>query len=229
MKSGAFTLPELLVAVAIVGLLAIFLAGSVKPLVVRAQQAKCQSNMRQLGAALLTYAGEHDGWLPPTRHTTEQSWVFQLGPYLGDVDAVRICPADPRGAQRLRSGGTSYVLNSIVFVPRTDPFGRPSGESFNNLFRLDRPAGTILAFIVSDNRGTGASNDHTHSEQWTSWAAFLSDVEPDRFRPGERSASRTEGSANYLHADGHIETFKAAEMKAAFDAGRNPAEPGRAL
>lgn len=228
--SRAFTLAELLVAVAVVGLLAVLLAGNVKNLAVRAQQAKCQSNLRQLGAALLTYAGEHDGRLPPTRHTDgeEQAWVHQLKSYLGDVDAVRICPADPKGAQRLRSGGTSYVLNSIVFVPRTDPFGRPVGEPFNNLLRLDRPARTIFAFIVSDNRGAGASNDHTHSEQWTSWSAFLSDVEPDRFRTGSRSASRTEGSANYLYADGHVAALEAAAMRSIFSGGVNPAEPGRA-
>ena len=57
---AAFTLPELLVVVAIIAVLASLTVGGVVKVKGRAQRAECVSNLRQLTLAWFKYAAEHD-------------------------------------------------------------------------------------------------------------------------------------------------------------------------
>ncbi|NBB78650.1 MAG: prepilin-type N-terminal cleavage/methylation domain-containing protein, partial [Verrucomicrobia bacterium] len=129
-KQSGFTLIELLVVIATIALLGAILVPSLRSARLSAQQAQCASNLRQLGAALLLYASTNNNQLPETSHTAAvgQSWIYTLDEYLGNSDEVRICPVDPKGDERLAAGGTSYILNSFLFVPRLDPFGQPMGR-----------------------------------------------------------------------------------------------------
>lgn len=223
-RSGAwragFTLLELLAVIAILGVMVALASPVVGKARSAAQQGKCLSNQRQVGTSLLLYANDHDGEFPPTTHSTgsfrkEQSWIFQLADYLEDVDAIRVCPADPKPRQEqiLKMGATSYVLNDLVF----DDF------AFNRLIKIPYPSRTILLFILSESRAPSTTRDHIHGAEWTSWAAALNDIEPDRFRAGARASDRMEGAANYLYADGHAESRAAREFQASFDQGINPA------
>lgn len=229
-REGGFSLLEVLVVLAVLAVGFSLVLGVWGRTEVATHRTQCLSNMRQIGLAILNYALDHDGDLPPTRHTANatQAWVMQLRPYLEDVDKVRICPADPRGAQRVRAGGTSYLANDAIFDPRENAFGEVLEGSVANLRRIERPSRTILVFTVSDSRGVGASNDHTHTMRWRSYATFLADVEADRHRVGARSANRTKGDANYLYADGTVRNISAKEMKAHLDQGKNPGLPGMA-
>lgn len=220
-----FTLIEILVTTAALAILAAILSSATTHALVSAKKTKCASNMRQIGLAILTYAGEHAGSLPPTRHAASQghAWIDLLAPYLQNLDEVRICPADTKRTERLRRKGTSYIVNDSIFDIRTDAFGNPLPDSIANLMRIKNPGKTILAFTISDNRGTGPSNDHTHSAQWNSFQRFLADVEADRHRPGPRSPNRDQGSANYLYADGSVRNIPSKTMRDWFATGKNPA------
>lgn len=222
----AFTLIELLVVIGIILMLAALALPVAGRINLNAQQAACASNLRQLGTAMMTYAAEHNQRLPETSHTAAvgSTWIHTLAPYLDSVDEVRICPADPKGAERLAAGGTSYVLNSYLFVPQTDPFGNPIGDPTNNLLLIDNPARTMMAFIISDAQSVGESSDHTHSSGWTSWSAVTQDIAPDRFTANP-AGDHSSGSANYLYADGHVEKHDAAAIKQRIEAGENIAEP----
>lgn len=222
----AFTLVELLAVLAVIGALAAIMIPVLGQVRMAAHRAQCSSNMRQIGVALLAYAGDHRGELPPTTHTTAtmsdgryESWIYKLAPYLGDVDAVRVCPADNEARQkRIREtdGLTSYTLNDIVFDPED---GMPA---YNRINLIPRPGRTMILFNVSDDRQIRRGWDHAHCADWTNWFALLADVEVDRHRRGDRAADRLQGSANYLFADGHVETIEAHEIKRRVDAGENP-------
>jgi len=224
-RSG-FTLIELLAVLAVIAILSAILIPAVQATRLKAQQAESASNMRQIGAAMRLYAANNNNRLPETAHTAVagQSWIFTLEEYLEDCDAVRICPADPKGEDRLKAGGTSYVLNSFLFVPQMDPFGQSIGGPTNNLTAIRNPSRTIMAFTVSDSQSIGETGDHTHSELWSSWAAVTNDISPSRFGGGGSSRDLS-GSTNYLYVDGHVAQHAAAEMKARIEAGDNFAEP----
>ncbi len=223
MKERAFTLLELLIVISIIAVLtgiALPVFGAAK---VRGQQVSCASNLRQIGIALQAYASENDGNLPETTHTTgvklENAWIFTLKSFLSNIDRVRICPADPIGEERLKANGTSYVLNSYVFVPKIGPFGQNLG-SLNNTRKLPYPARTLVAFNVSDEQGAAATNDHTHGDAWPkNWRRLRGDIEPNRFRASRSNTDHTNGSANYLYLDGHVENLQAKELKRRVDAG----------
>lgn len=218
---GGFTLVELLVVIAIISVLVTATAMVSLSFVLRAKEAGSMSNMRNIGLALQMYAGDNGGKYPETSHTTtlDQAWIAALQEYLGEYDETRICPADPRGKERLDAGGTSYILNSFLFVPQTDAWGEPIGPPLNRPAAIPDPARTLLAFVCSEKIGPGPGNDHTHSNLWSSWAAVTSDVAVDRFG-GENG-----GRSNYLYADGRVESAAAAALKRKTDSGTNIALP----
>jgi prepilin-type N-terminal cleavage/methylation domain-containing protein/prepilin-type processing-associated H-X9-DG protein len=227
-NASGFTLVELLVVIAIITVLSTLVVAVARTALLRAKEAQCMSNLRSIGVALQAYADDNGGSYPQTSHTAalDQAWIVALEPYLGKYDEARICPADPRAKERLAAGGTSYVLNSFVFVPKTNAWGKVTGPALNRPSAIPYPSQTILAFVCADSVGIGAGNDHTHSAQWNRWSAVCADIAPARFG-GNGKPTDVDGRANYLYADGHVESIPAALMKEKTDAGTNIAQvPG---
>lgn len=224
----AFTLIELLVVIGIIAVLAGLLLPALASAKMKAHQTRCLSNLRQTGVGLLMYADDFQGRLPLTMHghvDTNASWIHSLKPYVGNVDEVRLCPADPRRFQRLTNHGTSYILNEFLAVPQRDPFGLEL-ESTPRLETLRSPTETMVLFEIADRYGPNTYADHTHSRGWVlGWKEVLKDIQPDRHRTGGPAPDHTRGSANYLYADGHAEMIPARVFKARIDQGINPADP----
>jgi prepilin-type processing-associated H-X9-DG protein len=173
-----------------------------------------------------------DGFLPNNSHTTlSNSWIYSLAPYVGNANRIRVCPADPHGAERLAAQGTSYVMNEFTSTPALDPFGNPlpGQNDFRKLDKIPRPVETITVFETSDTQGVGTGQDHTHSRNWTNggWNAVLVDIQPDRHRSGGGSSDHSTGPANYLFADPHAAVLQAGPLKKRIDALDNFAEPPR--
>ena len=63
-RKFAFTLIELLVVIAIIAILAAILFPVFAQAREKARQASCQSNLKQIGTALITYAADYDGGMP---------------------------------------------------------------------------------------------------------------------------------------------------------------------
>lgn len=229
-RSTAFTLTELLVVIALIGVL----AGILVPVVARTRRAAHEttslSNLRQLGVGFRLYAEEHRGAFPRTSHddvTGAHSWVHTLRPYLGDVDEIRVCPLDARAAEVRELRLSSYSLNDWL-TPEASPFGA-GDPRYSTLSRLRDPSRVFVAFCARDSLPPAISQDHTHSTIWARWSRVIADIDPDRFRDpfGSRAPSRAAGSAPYLFADSSVKKIPAAALKTLADAGVNFAEPGR--
>ena len=55
--------------------------------------------------------------------------------------------------------------------------------------------------------------------------SVIKDIQPDRHRSGLAVEDRSEGKANYLFADGHVQLVDANIIKSMIEAGLNPAKP----
>ncbi len=224
-RSGvqAVTLLELLVVLGVMAVLVVVAFSVVAHVKMNARRVQCLSNLRQIGMAIHLYANEHSGYLPLTTHSTgsrhiDQSWIYSLSSYLGNVDQVRVCPAEPplRQKQIIERRATSYALNELVF----------DAEEYRQIYRIPYASRTLLATILSESRTPSPTWDHVHSGEWSTWQRMLNDVQVDRHLTGSQPqtpAQRVRGSANYLYADGHVENIAAREMKGMLDSGFNPA------
>ena len=126
----AFSLIELLVVIAVIAVLAALLLPALARAKEKGHQTFCISSVRQQTLAVIMYADEHDGILPPTAYNdaegNEIDWPSVLDPYLNFVKKIHLCPTDTK------SQVNSYGLNELAFVDLTDP---------------DPPAPTHLAAI----------------------------------------------------------------------------------
>jgi prepilin-type processing-associated H-X9-DG protein/prepilin-type N-terminal cleavage/methylation domain-containing protein len=199
-----FTIVELLVVIAIIGGLVALLLPAVQAARGAARRNHCANNMRQIGLGILLYADSHHGKWPETTHTVEpdpvtgeftKAWIYTVAPYIESVDAIRICPDDTLASERLKAKATSYTLNGWL--------SSEASPAFDRLKKITETTKSIVAFELSENKGTSEYSDHVHSFDW--------------FRTSRKDAgtvftgvsnevaiSRHSGSANYLYADGHV-------------------------
>lgn len=139
---AAFTLIELLVVIAIIAILAVIVAVAAPQLIARADDADALGKIRQMGAAVLHYPSDHNGFLPPLfpgqvleyeegrggRIVTECAAYLGVPSGTGKFLAARLMPrayaklAEPKDKNAMRV----YVMNTAVTNNGAvvGPFGR---------------------------------------------------------------------------------------------------------
>jgi prepilin-type N-terminal cleavage/methylation domain-containing protein len=137
---GAFSLIELLIAVAIIGLLVSIMAPSLHTAKALARLAACRSQLRQWGLGFATYAAENGGFYPHIDGLDRGKgppdwcgWVDVLPPLMGEepwrdhavwhrpgqgtvfqCPAAELAPASAYAYQPRRDGYFSYAMNSCL-------------------------------------------------------------------------------------------------------------------
>lgn len=195
------SLIELLVVIGIVVILAALLSATLKNSVGLANQAKCAENLRQIGAAFISYAGDNNGYIGDYSQHQTRYWGGKRGswggpatenrilyPYIQDPRLFR-CPADIGFLAGLPDSkypicdvaGNSYsVANSsvrgITFLGDRADSAWPGLATPGKLVSVDKPSKAILAFDATLEPGT--------VKYW---------------HPHDRS--------NVVFLDGHVESF----------------------
>ena len=200
---NGFTLVEMLVVIAIMGILVALLLPAIQAARHSARTSKCLNNLHQIGVGMALFTNI-DGHFPWTYHAgAADSWIDTMAPYMENTDQVRLCPEDPMGLKRVvanASGlrGTSYVINEYVAYVTTD------GNSCLNINFL-KSAHTLPVLFEGANYGRTVEDDHVHASTWYAPADILQGTVLN-VMIAEINPTQHVTCANYLYADGHSET-----------------------
>lgn len=209
-RALGFTLIELLVSISIIALLVGLLLPALAAAKESGRSTVCMANMRTIGQAVVTYAGDHDDAFPVSTHTLSGPgiWLVSLRVY-GVIPGTRRCPSDPDDVRP-----ASYATNDYMEpAPPAAPVAYPS---FTRWSLVPRPSSVIYS---AQARGPGFV-DHIHArlDNWSAPTQVFDNLAVDQHR----------GRANYLYIDGHAATVAWSEFEAGFSEINNPFNPSRA-
>jgi prepilin-type N-terminal cleavage/methylation domain-containing protein/prepilin-type processing-associated H-X9-DG protein len=221
-----FTLIELLVVIAIIAILAAILFPVFAQARAAARRTQCISNMKQIGTALLMYAGDYDETLPWSTSSAQSGWTWyqSVDPYIKtgvgrngttikpfwlcpdwDNKAVARQPGDPDPPAPVATPhiSRSYGSNGNLMPTYTSALGWFPGH-ITGLAEIEAPASVVLSTHTVGARTMTGGDDWTSG--CTGFEAFMgthqksSDYCAGRYRHNFGSV--------YLLADGHAKWFK---------------------
>ena len=190
-KLRAFSLVELLVVVAIIGVLSTLGLAATRGVTEKSKATRCLNDLRQVGTAIQLYVGESGGRFPDTSHQPGRSWTNTLATFL-TTNFIGRCPA----VRKHRSPRLTYAWNDVL----TDSSGVGiMAASFR------RPASTVVVAELATNQ----TGEHFH---FAGVRGGASRVTANQFRSQVNIQCHGAGS-NYLLADGHVESIPWTEVQ----------------
>ena len=126
----AFTLVEMLVVVAIVGVLAAMVLPAVQSTREAARRARCSANLRQIGLAMQNYASANGG-LPPRRVMTTGTlcgWGAVILPFLEQTNLAKVYDRTANFYDTVNATAIGTAID-IYSCPSTEPARRMTVSS----------------------------------------------------------------------------------------------------
>lgn len=223
----AFTLIELLVVIAIIAILAGLLLPGLHRAKAAAKSAKCKSNLRQLGMALVMYADDQGKYPFSDNGPWQVTWFGRLLPYAAQpapppagtvwyehvFPGVFLCPGD-----NLRDGYiglAEYIIRGervAVLTNRNPVHGSYAYNGFGTVRTVSRdsvkPEERLgLGGGISEAQVAAPADMIAMGCQWSlgNWDRLLT---PAPSSSAETIGRTHNGMANILFADSHVEQLR---------------------
>lgn len=117
-RDRAFTAAELVIVCSVMLILSAIMYPVMQGGISKARQMGCAQKLRQLGAAFLIYAEQHDGFLPP--YTNRETLIQMFEPGFEDSPF----PTDSQQPRLLREAMDPYVSTTDLWFTDDDPVAR---------------------------------------------------------------------------------------------------------
>ncbi|MCH2140137.1 MAG: type II secretion system GspH family protein [Phycisphaerales bacterium] len=225
-----FSLLELVVVIAILGVLMSFMIPALGVLSHRSQVALDLSNLRSLQMAHYQFAIDSKGHFADAGlshgglENEEIAWLTMVGRYI-DIDQFVRSPLDnsqhwtvPIEGTTDRFRRTSYGWNNYMSRTHSPDAAIDPLDVTDRLSRVKNPSKTVH-FLHMASTGAYAGADHVHVENW-----WIGDSHPDA--PAVLASNQVEthvvageegtktAMANYGFVDGHVQTLSFGEVYA---------------
>ncbi len=231
---GGFTLVELLVVIGIIAMLISILLPSLNKARQSAQAAACLSNLRQVGMAIVMYANENKGLLPPMIVSTswtldvegtpapcyvtwfggfrlsDKKWLPNTSPlakFWGGTANVAGCPTfNDFHNLRMHYGPVDYAYNSIAGGHNTMPAIQPTRQTKLSQFRNT----TEKALVWDSARYIAGAFDRTPFGYPTTGIATVANAGvpvAGADTPDPNFHGRHSNKGNVCWMDGHASAF----------------------
>ena len=207
MRRRGFTLIELLVVIAIIAILAAILFPVFAKAREKARQSSCQSNVKQIGVAILQYVQDYDERFCPNYiyqgpGSTNLTWWDDLvQPYVKNYQLL-ICPSDTPAAYTYARPTWPGIPNPLLYAYSANSNGGGSGQ-----------------YVIAGG-GNGGPLAKVQSAANLIIIAESNDIElntlngdVDAFTPNGIGtiAKRHNDGSNWLFCDGHVKWLKRSE------------------
>ncbi len=210
-RGTGFTLIELLVVVSIIAILAAMLLPAISLVRDAARSARCQSNLRQLGLAILSYPTDHEGILPPAM----KDWN-NMGGWGADRGSIWQVLRDEGQLEEYDSNGEEYQLRTHRYLKC--PVGRSpnDGTEIVHYSASSSLLGTLaegnclaLGQVRKSSRVIVVADVGMSSFSW--WPQWF---DPVSWWPSDSNdayigwSAPHRGATNWLLLDGHVESTR---------------------
>ncbi len=202
-QNKAFTLIELLVVIAIIAILAAILFPVFGRARENARRSSCQSNLKQIGLAVMQYTQDYDEKYPSSAKTetaeTGVDWRQKAQAYIKSTQ-VFACPSNPRNAETSAAAKQGYPEIKVSYAANmgrwwSDYMGVMQWDIFPSvaISTIGNPSTSIMVVEVADH---------------PSWAGGMFMTDRDGNDMDNSIYAGHLSTSNYLFADGHVKAMR---------------------
>jgi prepilin-type processing-associated H-X9-DG protein len=231
----AFTLPQLLVTVAVGSLLAVAILPVLQSDHMTLQSAICASNLREIGVAITMYASDNNDCFPPGYDQAGGSdWHLTIGPYLaksqttypsgGTKSPVFICPAAVLTPPPGTTVSLTYTAHRAMFWCSPSPCA-PLPVTYK-MSQCSRPSEVVMVFDGCQYATSGTTFDAQAcsdllTDTTTAYPGPGNPNQPEPIGPNVDSnvgasfirwRHYSNNGANFLFVDGHVSSLVVGQL-----------------